>query len=39
MMTVELSAQVVGILKRIGRKEGKEPTEILRRALGLYSWL
>ena len=39
MMTVDLSNHVAELLERIGRKEGRKPTEILRRALGLYAYL
>lgn len=39
MMTVDLSNQAVELLETLGRKEGREPTAILRRAIGLYAHL
>ncbi|MEI6528366.1 MAG: ribbon-helix-helix protein, CopG family [bacterium] len=37
-MTVDFSPQVDKILTKLSQAEGKSKTEILRRALGLYSY-
>ncbi|MEI6166976.1 MAG: hypothetical protein WCS52_07255 [bacterium] len=38
-MTVEFNPQVSGMLETLAKAEGRTKTEILRRALGLYSYL
>ena len=38
-LTVDFSPQVDKLLTELSKAEGKSKTEILRRALGLYSYL
>lgn len=39
MMTVDINNQAARLMEKMGRKEGREPTQILRRAVALYSYL
>ena len=38
-MMVDLSDHIRGILRRLGRREGRTPTDILKRSIGFYSIL
>jgi len=39
MRSVNISDNAAELIELLGRKEHRKPTEILRRALGLYSYL